>query len=269
MTLMTPELKLINIPKNKMKEYTSYFDEYTYARKNIDTLKNLEFGTLWVDDLRKPEMLLYQLPWVNMFAGNSEHPNINLLFEIVPLFELIIYPDNKWKTKIREHFEGKLQEITRFTFDPSRLDLDAIRGLITNPPKGLALKRIDEKTASYIEEHLHRYSRCFGSPEEFARSGIGFCAVDGDKVASQAGSFMPPTKYLEFQVNTDPAYQNRGLATLVSAKLLEFCLLKGYTPVWDAHNDYSIRLAYRLGFNNPQKWDCFFHTGGQERPDVI
>jgi GNAT superfamily N-acetyltransferase len=266
---MNPKLKLKNIPKNKMKEYASYFEEYTYARKNIDTLKNLEFGALWVDDFRKPETLLYQLPWVNIFTGNPDNPNLNLFLEKVPLFELIIYPNNNWKNKIREHYEDKVQEITRYTFDPSRLNLDLVRGLITEPLEELELKRIDEKAAIYIEKHLHRYSRCFGTPEEFTRSGIGFCIVDGDKVASQAGSFMPPTKYLEFQVNTDPAYQNRGLATLVSAKLLEFCLLEGYTPVWDAHNDYSIRLAYRLGFSNPQKWDCFFHTGGRERPDVI
>jgi GNAT superfamily N-acetyltransferase len=267
MICMSLELK--EIPKNQMKKYASYFREYTYARKNIDTLKNLEFGTLWVDDVTKPELLLYQLPWVNMFAGNPDHSNVNLLFEKVPLFELIIYPDNKWKTRIHEHFEGKLQEITRFTFDPSSLNLDTVRDKITNPPKGLILERINEKTVRYIEEHLHRYSRCFGSPEEFASSGIGFCIVDGYKVASQAGSFMPPTKYLEFQVNTDPSYQNRGFATIVSAKLLEFCLLNGLIPVWDAHNDYSIKLAYRLGFSNPQKWDCFFHTGGRSRPDVI
>jgi hypothetical protein len=88
---MGSALKLEKVPKNKMKESGPYFDEYTYARKNIDTLKNLEFGALWVDDLRGPEILLYQLPWVNMFAGNSEHTNIHLiLFEKVPLFELII-----------------------------------------------------------------------------------------------------------------------------------------------------------------------------------
>jgi RimJ/RimL family protein N-acetyltransferase len=266
---MSTTLKLKQIPKNKMKEYASYFDEYAYARKNIDTLENLEYGDLWVDYLKKPEILLYQLPWVNMFAGNSDNPNVNIFFEKVPIFELILYPNNEWKTKIREHYEDKIQEITRFTFDPSRLDLDIVRGLVTEPPEGLALKRVDERAAGYIEKHLHRYSRCFGSPEEFARAGIGFCIVDGEKVASQAGSFMPPTKYLEFQVNTDPAYRNMGLATLVSAKLLEFCLLNRLIPVWDAHNDYSIRLAYRLGFSNPQKWDCFFHTGAQERPDVI
>jgi len=262
-------LKLNQIPKNKMKNYAPYFEEYTYARKNIDTLKNLEFGTLWVEDVKAPELLLYQLPWVNMFAGNSENSNVNLLFEKVPLFELIIYPDNKWKTRIHDHFKNELQEITRFTFNPASLNLDKIRGILSELPMGLELKRIDVKSARYIEDHLHRYSRFFGSPEEFVRTGIGFCVADGDKIASQAGSFMPPTEYLEFQVNTDPVYQNRGLATLVSAKLLEYCLVNGFIPVWDAHNDNSIRLAYSLGFSNPQKWDCFFHTGGLERPDVI
>ena len=59
-------------------------------------------------------------------------------------------------------------------------------------------------------------------------------------------------------------YRRKGLATVVSAALVEYGLKQGLTPQWDAANSVSVKLAEKLGYNNPQPYDVFFWIPSRE-----
>lgn len=80
-----------------------------------------------------------------------------------------------------------------------------------------------------------------------------------------AYSFVPYTEeILEIQIDTDPDYQQQGLATIAAAKLIEFCLSKKIKPNWSAANQISERLARKLGYSNPIDFKIYYWTTSEE-----
>ena len=142
----------IHIPKEKMKHYHQYFDEYRHGRKFIDTMKNMNLGNLWVDEKKKPGTLFYQIPWCNIFAGNPSYPKIDELFQHVPSEELIFYPNKDWKTAIHLKWGKALDEIKRITFGETTIKLSKLRKMIESLPDGYSLERVDLESAKYIDD---------------------------------------------------------------------------------------------------------------------
>ncbi|TFG30915.1 GNAT family N-acetyltransferase, partial [Candidatus Thorarchaeota archaeon] len=88
----------------------------------------------------------------------------------------------------------------------------------------------------------------------------GFCIKHEGKVVSIASTFTPFIDEFEIQVmtNDDSRYRRKGLATVVSAALLVYALEHGLVPQWDAANESSVKLAKKLGYTNPIKWNSFY-----------
>lgn len=253
---MPPFIKVL---PNRVKEYHRYFNEYEYARRFIDQMKTYPDANLWVDSLDDPTVLYFGIPWINILAGDHGHPKLDLLLEEVGV-PLLIYPDDRWKKTLLDKLGDRLVEHTRLTYKSGKLDLNSVRSLIKGLPEGYCLERVSLETGQYIEDHLHAFSRTWGSVENYVKKGLGYCIRHGDKVVSHAGSIFPYCDDLEVQVDTDPEYRRRGLATVVCARLIEECLLNNITPYWDAHTVVSAGLAEKLGFNDPEKYDLFIKS---------
>lgn len=244
------------IPEEKIADYYSFFAEIKFARSMIDTMKIRPIGTLWVDNTSNPTILLYS--HFQILAGNPDSPNIDEILAKIHEKQVIIIPNKRWLPKMEEFWTkkgGKLDSISRTRMDPSNLKLDHIRVLINQLPHGYSLDEIDIETAQVIDtEHGNYLSVFFGGPENFVDEGAGFCVKEGKTLASFASAFVPFRENLEFQVITQPQYRRKGLASVVSAKLIEYCLKRGITACWDAANEPSIGLAKKLGFGNPERW---------------
>ena len=249
----------IKIPANKVKKYHKYFDGYRHARRFINQMKTYPDANLWVDNVDDPTVLYFGIPWINILAGDHSHPDLDLLLEKVGV-PLLIYPDEAWKRVLKDKLGDKLVEHTRMTYKSGRLDLDRVRRLVKDLPEGYCLERVDLETGQNIDGHLHAFSRTWGSVENYVDKGLGYCIRYGDKVVSHAGSIFPYTDDLEIQVDTDPDFRRRGLATVVCARLIEECLLNNITPYWDAHTVVSAGLAEKLGFNDPVKYELFIKS---------
>ena len=253
---MNPDSKLIKIPSNKVKEYHKYFDEYRYARRFIDQMKTYPSANLWVDQEKEPTLLFFQMPWINIPAGDHTSPKVDAILDKVGT-ALVFYPNPEWKKVIQERFGGILEEFTHRTYKSEKLDHNHARKFIRPLPEGYYLERINQETAQYIDENLHAFSMTWETVENYVNKGLGYCIRFDDKVVSHAGSIFPFTKHLEIQVDTDPEYRGNGYATVVCAKLIEQCLLNDIIPYWEAHTEISAKIAEKLGFNDPQLYDLF------------
>ena len=102
----------------------------------------------------------------------------------------------------------------------------------------------------------------FGKIENLVKTGFGFCILDeNDKLASCAYTPFPFTDEFEIQVFTEnsPEYRRKGLATVVSAALIEYGLERNLIPHWDAASESSVKLALKLGYSKPKTWEAFYY----------
>lgn len=86
---------------------------------------------------------------------------------------------------------------------------------------------------------------------DFIANGIGYTILSEDNmpISTAFASFASENK-LEIGIETNKEYRGLGFATRVCVKLIDYCLEKGYEPVWSCHsaNLGSQRLAHKLGF---------------------
>ena len=237
---MFPSSEIVKVPLNKVKNYHKYFDEYKYARRFIDLMKTYPRANLWVDNEEYPNILYFQMPWINALAGDPKSPHVDAILDKVGI-ALLFYPNLEWKRVLHKRFDDVLEEFTHRTFKSEKLDIEHVRKYITSLPEGYSLERVNTETGQYIDEHLHAFSKTWENVENYINHGLGFCIRYDDKVVSHAGSIFPYTKYLEIQVDTDPDYRNNGFATVVCAKLIEQSLLNDIIPQWEAHTEISAK----------------------------
>lgn len=139
---------------------------------------------------------------------------------------------------------------TRYAFDHGVQPEDGhLRRLLEAVPEGMTFAPIEGRWISWCREQV--WSRDFVSlftDEQYAREGLGVLALlDGEPVAG-AGSYVAYPGGIEVQVETRRAYQGRGLATLVAAKLILMAHAQGRIATWDAANAQSARVAEKLGY---------------------
>jgi GNAT superfamily N-acetyltransferase len=94
-------------------------------------------------------------------------------------------------------------------------------------------------------------SKFWDSAEDFERMGLGFSvrSAEGETRSTAFASFVVGDT-LELGVETKADHHGKGLAGAACAALIDYCLARGYEPVWSCHggNVGSRRLAGGLGF---------------------
>ncbi|MCJ7817924.1 MAG: GNAT family N-acetyltransferase, partial [Candidatus Thorarchaeota archaeon] len=141
------------------------------------------------------------------------------------------------------------------------LDLEHLRELKKGLPEGYLLKKIDYEVLPQInQEYTIQILSYLGNLQNLVETGIGFCILQNDKLVSYAYTPFPFTDEFEIQVFTENTkYRRKGLATVVSAALIEYGLENNLVPHWDAANESSVKLALKLGYINPKTWEAYYY----------
>ena len=93
--------------------------------------------------------------------------------------------------------------------------------------------------------------------EDIARDYFGACTIVGNEIASVASAFGLSSRYASLSIDTTKPFRGQGFATLACVALIEDCLERGLTPLWNCVtvNEASARTALRLGMEEgpPQR----------------
>lgn len=142
---------------------------------------------------------------------------------------------------------GKVVENTRVNFAFDRDRYDRQRSEAEDP--GHEVVRVTEAIFRAMPGTV--VPRNFWpSSERFLSEGAGTCIVIAGEVACLAFSSFVIGNQFELGIETLEAYRGKGLARIVCSALIDYCLERGYEPVWACRleNSASHRLAERLGF---------------------
>ncbi len=88
------------------------------------------------------------------------------------------------------------------------------------------------------------------SADDFVADGVGFSLLCDGKLAATAFSAYFLGDKLELGIETVAEFRGRGFAELVCAALIDWCVERGYEPLWSCRfeNVASYALAQKLGF---------------------
>ena len=224
---------------------------------------------MYVDDVRHPRMAwIWNRQDAILLAGYAGDEALNrALAELIggkvvsdarrrhiPQLSLHYFPE-AWESKIdmilRDRHPEKAQR-RFYTFDQLQVDW---RKQI---PAGCEMRRIDE--ALLESTHLEHICAVVGwvrsfwaSSREFAKTGFGFCLLQGDTIVSLCLSVYVSGRHFELGLATAPDYRGQGFATLVAAACVEHCVKNDFTPHWHCweENLPSVAVAEKVGFESP------------------
>ena len=249
----------IELSISETKEIENLFQEHKWLKTVIHYAFREEKGKVYVTDLDNPEVAILQIGFV-FLGGNPESSQVPPLFDALPAGPQLIVPNLDWANRLTEILGDNVKRMPRFGFSHETLDLNHLRTLKEKLPQEFTLERIDLETARTAPRAVApAIPFFFGSPEAFIDRGFGYCIKHDGVVVSTAMTAMPFEKEFEIEVDTidSPDYRRKGLATVVSAALIEHALKQNLVPIWDAANNASKSLALKLGYSNLTPYDAF------------
>ncbi len=253
---------LVKVAPSERHILSSLFAGHRNLRTFIDSTLEGRCGSAVVDDLSDPQAAYVKLGSFTFLGGDSRHPIARQLVQQLPTYCFLIGCEH-WREIIFGVHKTGIETSMRFPYSCERVDIRHIQNLIVQSPAGFHIERIDQELGDQMIEEVNPNlipSYSFESSEDFFNRGIGFCALSGHRVVSGATSAAAFKNSIEIQVNTNEEYQRKGLATAVSAALIEFCLEHGISPNWDAHNPISCGLAEKLGYLPKEPYHALYLT---------
>jgi RimJ/RimL family protein N-acetyltransferase len=235
--------------------------EYNLFIKTV--IKGFTPGRVLVDDAVDPQTAYMDTPEGSFVAGDPENAGFNsALREETPyLIDLSVNPDS-WESKVGEivRNKGVRRHLYRYyTFEERKMGDWSSR-----IPPNYEFRRVNAEILNSglknLDEVSHGIEKNWYSTEEFLEKGFYFIIVHGDAIVSRCNSDCVSGNRCELGVWTAPAYRGRGLATLVAAGTVDYCLSRGISRIgWHCidTNIGSIRVAEKVGFRRTRDYQSF------------
>lgn len=228
-------------------------------------------GSVYADSFAEPAAALVWSQMDTVLLGGapqglalSHHVNTLLRQQLMPaararyIPHFTFYPAPSWQEQLDVVLDGfEPQEVARqaFAFAAPAFDWRAAT------PPGLRVAALEPALLAFDSWENMKAVRgwvdsFWSTPEDFARHGVGFCLLDGEKVCSWCISVYATEHALELGVETAPAYRGQGFASLVAAAAVEASVDRQQVPHWhcDLDNKPSVRLAEKIGFRRAAQY---------------
>lgn len=241
---------LIELAPNDREPLRPLFAGFPGLHGCLDAVLEGTMGTAHANDVLRPAVALLHLDF-HLLAGDPTAPAAEEAVRTLPQVATIVTSSGDWEPLLRRVWGDAFETRTRVAFQSGAWDRPRLRGFIEGLPDGFALKRVSAADAGRFARLADSLVYNYPSLEEFAALGVGFGIEHDGRFVSGCSSFALSSSSLEFEIQTHPDFQRRGLACATAAMMIEHCLDHGLEPCWDAHNDVSAMLAAKLGFVDP------------------
>jgi RimJ/RimL family protein N-acetyltransferase len=224
------------------------FADYPYLQGLAYGVLSGALGEAFADQPQHATVGMSCVPDFALFAGDASCATAAALIRSRPVGTWLVGQDVAWQERFVEIWGDHLKQKERFAFrSPAAWDRDRLAILIQELPTGCTLKPVTEADAArfaQLSKHLVDFD-AQGRPTIAHSIGFGV-AHEEQFIAGCAGA--PAGGMLEFEIQTALAHRRRGLATVVAAAMIAYCLDHDLKPCWDAANAMSARLAEKIGF---------------------
>lgn len=228
-------------------------------------------GKVYVDNIEEPSSFYILHPYgLSLLYGNSRNEIFNNSFKEYALNTnanrnshewMQAYPSG-WDIVLNQLFGDKIIKSTDNidNLETGVIELNTRVNFKFNHTKYINRKQKDivpNVRITQTDEQIFRDMKgnviplnFWDSAEDFIKNGIGFSLFFDNKLASTAYSACIQNNKIEIGIETIEEFKGKGFAVDTCSKLIEYCLNKGYEPVWSCRleNIGSYKLAQKLGF---------------------
>jgi RimJ/RimL family protein N-acetyltransferase len=237
-------------------------------------IQGINPGRIYLDDLTSPGAAVVWLPSGYIFLGGDIESK-GIESDLAELLEKQLVPEShalgnrgfvltvdseRWEPRLDAVLnERSLVKIYRRPFRFNLLRFQKWRDWKERLPEGFSIQRIDAGLAKQPDLQAEIRST-WGNPEDFLRHGFGFAALRGSELASYCHTVFVCQNAVEVSVRTLQDHWRQGLASLVTAAFLEYCLQIDKRPNWECwwDNQPSIALGGRLGFDALEEYPVYY-----------
>ncbi|GAA0136339.1 GNAT family N-acetyltransferase [Paenibacillus sp. YSY-4.3] len=181
-------------------------------------------------------------------------------------------PSEQWSRAIATWFEDELRQLRRHSFqfnNDKYMARASVMGQENDAAGPFQWAKITAQSLAqspnFNEAYILEY---WGSVSRFLEHGFGYCLLHRDTVVSECISIFASPRYAEIDIATHPDYWGRGLAQRAAELFINHCLEHRLVPRWDCDisNAASIKLAEKLGFDNPRVYTIFASVRTSPKP---
>lgn len=226
---------------------------------SIECVLEDQMGKAHADDLENPSVFQIKTGPFHYFAGDALGDGGQEMLRHFKPYNLFMSASEGWLDAAQRMYGESFAGFDRYSFSSEHLSLDHIQMLSRNNRLSVNVKRFDSALLERVwgSDHFIDVSD-FESPTDFLERGIGYYAEkDGDIIGASYSSLVCSTG-IEVSLFISEDYRRRGIATVLSAHLLLWCLQNNMDAHWDAANPESCKLAEKLGYVSVGSYKAYY-----------
>ncbi|MBP8947767.1 MAG: GNAT family N-acetyltransferase [Candidatus Promineofilum sp.] len=226
----------------------------------IDCVLEAQMGQAFMDDPDRPTAYRITIGPFWYFAGDADGPGGRALLAEWPAYNLLMPSPPAWAAAAGELFGARLVAFPRYSFSADELNERHLAAVVAASPLRERVVAVDAALLARAAEGVETFIDLadFDSPDDFVARGLGYVALDGERVMGAAYSSLVCSRGIEVSLYVDEPYRRQGVATAIAGRLLLECVRQGRRPNWDAANLESCALAEKLGYVASGSYDSYF-----------
>ncbi len=216
---------------------------------SIECVLEDQMGKAFVDDLKNPSAFMIQIGPFHYFAGNPIGEGGRELLKGFQPYNLFMSASAGWADSFKASYGERCVSFERYSFSSEKLSIEHLRDLCKQSDFAQDVKKMDEALVQRVSGQGHFIDVSdFESPVDFAERGIGFTLEKAGEIIGAAYSSLVSSTGIEVSLFVEEKYRRQGIATVLSANLVCWCLEHKMDAHWDAANSESCKLAEKLGY---------------------
>jgi RimJ/RimL family protein N-acetyltransferase len=228
----------------------------------IECVLEAQMGCAFVEDAHRPTVFKIVIGSFTYFAGEVTSPGGQEMIESIAPYSLLMAAAPGWFESAQERYGERLVAINRYSFSSEAITVTHLANLCQVLPFRQVVKKMDAAFAASLwgQEHFIDFSD-FDSPEDWQERGIGFYLEEKGEVIGAAYSSLVCSQGIEVSIFVRPDYRRQGVATVLAASLVKWCLEHKLDAHWDAANLESCGLAEKLGYRPTGRYQAYYLKG--------
>lgn len=225
----------------------------------IDCVIEGQMGTAIADNAQSPSAIMLRVGSFVYFGGGAASPAGRHLLEILTPYTFLMPSAPGWFEAAKELFGDRLLRIERYSYSNADLSGERLTELLAHYKLPNEAQQMDLSFAERLWDQLHfvDFSE-YDSPADFVNRGIGYYMEVEDDVVAAAYASLACGAGIEVSIYVQEKHRRCGVATVLGAHLLKWCLENNTYANWDAANPASRRLAEKLGYVPAGKYEAYY-----------
>ena len=216
---------------------------------SLDCVVEGQMGKAFVDDLQDPRVFKVEVGPFFYLAGEACGRPARLMLGNLTPGTLLMPSAAGWLDAAQAMYGERLMPFPRYSFSFATVTDENLSGICATSPFAGAVKSMDHAFANRVWDKDHFVDLSdFDSPRDFVQRGVGFYLETAGEIIGAAYSSLVCSRGIEVSVFVLDEYRRRGIATVLAACLLRWCLAHDMEGHYDAANPISCILAERLGY---------------------